>query len=493
MAFGLGNLTARMRTSGFRTSGSNSGWNLGRGANNRLLNFLNVEIPYTQVFSGMVRSGQVLSTFDFNQSDEELRRLSDQYNQNMAAALGNLAGRGIGSALTVGLGGVAGLSVPKISSGKLAREITKATTQKAREDIVGEVRTVLFTTGQLVANKTLIEGYIKLRTLLKNQPLPLLRTLFGDDTAFFIKNSWGEPDAPRLVLYEALEEKIEQIPNQLVRTFIENAVEEFGDTIIENGYIIASELDSALRNFQLQNSQTERVITLQTNADEPDSESFVISGDNYEVSEQEIRTTLNNWRAINNRDIGRIIAYDSEIIETLPIYRRIQIIYRSSPVPPFVNPDGTPAKKAVVTIPNLKKGITWNQIKRGVKYSKARPAYIWGDSVAVLKFVDKRKIRLQYSNTNTTRTAIEQYLRELSDLSTGIIRTITANDYLEQPRANRDLAINMYPTEAIMTLIDPTNPTYADQNTLDRATFKFPLWVDNEPQAFKDAQNQRFI
>ena len=116
MVFGFGNNTAPSITSGFRSSTANQGWNLFGGAKNAVVDYVNKEIPYSQVFSGFINAGQRISIFDFNKTDEQLQNELKAHNLTMASALGALNGRSIGKGIAIGGAGIAGVTVPKISS-----------------------------------------------------------------------------------------------------------------------------------------------------------------------------------------------------------------------------------------------------------------------------------------------------------------------------------------------------------------------------------------
>ncbi|NCO74171.1 MAG: hypothetical protein GW856_02770 [Cyanobacteria bacterium] len=490
MAFGFGGITASGLTRGFRSSEATSGFNFGRGARSGLVNFLKKEFSYTEIFGQMVQYQQQLSSFNWNATDEELKKKYEAMKLQGASALGGLVGRGIGSTLAVGLGGAAGLVVPKISSGQLAKKLIQAGSEDARDEIIGEMQSAMQQFKGMAINAGFIEGYINFRTFLKNQPESVLKGLgYPQQTIDFIKNRWGEKGSDPLVLQEALEETIESITDPLVEAFVEEAVDEFFESFIETGFVIAGELDSNLRQYQLDRVQTERRIELRTLADEPLSERFIINGTNYEEADQEIRERLQDWRLINSRDIGQIVTQDVEILEQHPQLRKLEITFRSRPHPPWINLDGSTAKTTTLTIPNFKEGLTWERLKRELKYNIAVPAYTWGNSVAVLKFTDKRKIRIQFDSVTMSNQAVEGLLKNYADLSNGIIKTITVNDYIELPNALRNNPIGMFPISCKFVGQNLTNLNNSNANRLPQTSYSFPLWTENEPDNFSNSIN----
>ena len=490
MTFGFGNNTAPSVTSGFRSAQANQGWNLFGGAKNAVVDYVNKEIPYSQVFSGFINAGQRISNFDFNKTDEQLQNELKAHNLTMASALGALTGRSIGKAIAIGGAGIAGVTVPKISSTNLAKRLIEATTEDAKDEILGEVENLFFTVKSLLSNRLLIEGYMKFRGFLKKQPLVVLERFFDSATARYIKNTWGEPEAEPLILSEIIEEKIESISNPLVQAFVEEAIEEGYESIIESGFIIAQELDSALAEFQMRASQPVQTITVQTIANEPNSEQIVIEGSNPEVIEGQVQEAITNWRTIQSRDIGNIIARDVEILRSNPQSRRLEITFKSRPHPPFVNADGSNADTATLTIPNVKQNISFDKLQRTLKYNKTTPAFIWGDSKARAWFKDKRMLKINFNGLTVARNYIKDYLKEIAELSDSIVEGVSASDILDQPAHQKNDPIPMFPVEAKLITRNLTLLRGRSTNEAPQVVYTFDLWTDNEPRDYATRFNQ---
>lgn len=483
--FGLGNNTAPPVTTGFRSSTGFGGFNIGNGLRSTVGNALRKEFSYTEIFSNLVQFQQTLSVFDWNATDAELRQKYEAYKTAIAGQMGEIVGRGIGSTLAVGLGGAAGVTVPKISSGQLAKRLMEAGSEQAREEIIEEVESAIQGIKGMALNLGAIETYINIRTFIKKKvPTAILEQVYGKQTTYFIKNIWGEPGAEDLILQEELEEKIESITNPQIRSFIEQATEAFFESIIETGFVIAGELDSAFREFQLTRAQNQsnqtRTITLQTVADEPNSERFLISADNYEEAQDEIRSTLQQWRIMQNRDVGQIVAQSAEIFRAYPQLRRLEITFASVKAPPLIEPNGQNAVIVTVKIPNLKKPITWREIKRTcLVYAD----YAWEDGnfniVAYLN--SKRKIKISAKDEIEGEKAI----RELAELTSDRVIRITSNQAVDQlPDLRRDIK-KLYPIKAKLInkdrMLDVNNRFEYNASTLQPESITFALWTDNEP------------
>lgn len=490
MPFGFGNNTAPSTISGFRSGQANQGWNPWSSARNGLTGIVNREIPYSTVFAGFINASQRISTFDFNQTDEELKRLLESHNTTMASALGALTGRSIGKALAIGGAGLAGITVPKIRSTALAKRLIEATTEEAREEIVEEVRSLFQITSSIFANRLLIEGYMKVRSFIKKQPLVVLERFFDPATARYIKNTWGEPDAPELIISEAIEERIEQIPNAMMRIFVEEAIEEGYDAFIESGFVIANELDQALAEFQLRQSEPEETITIETIAGEPDAEVIVIENQKEETIIEQAQTAITNWRLLQNRDIGNIVTSSVELVRSNPQSRKLEITFASVSTPPFVSRNNIPFHQTTITIPNIKRNISWDRLKRTLRYNRNIPAYTWGDSKARAYFKDKRMIKINYDPLNMTQQAIKEYLEELAELSDSELQGISASNILEQPTRDKDTGIGMYPIEGRLITRNLFNLQSGNVNSVPQDIYRFPIWTNGEQSDFTSEFNQ---
>lgn len=489
MPFGFGNNTAGNRTGGFRSSLANQGWNPYEGAKSFLLDKVNAEIPYTKVFSGFVSAGQRISNFDFNKTDEQLKEELKNYNIVLASSLGALAGRSIGKGLAIGGAGLAGITVPKISSTALAKRLVEASTENAKEEILEEVQNVFNVTKSLIGNRILIEGYMKFRSFLKKQPIFVLERFFEPEIADYIKNKWGAEGSEPLILSETIEEKIESISNPMIRAFVEEGTEEFFDSFIESGFIIAQELDTAFAEFQLKSSQAEQTIEIQTIADEPNSEKLIVSGTEQDNLIDTAQVALNNWRILQSRDVGHIVTRSVEVIRNNPQGRRLEITYRSKPFPPFVNEDGSPALEATLSIPNVKRFLSFDQIKRTLKYNPQVASHIYGNSSITLKFTKNRKLWLKFNSLNTSKETMQRYVEEIAELTQEVTYKISCSDVLEQPARNKVETLGLYPVEARLIRRNDLLLEGRNANSVPQSSYPFSLWLDNPPFDFQEEFN----
>ncbi|PHV63191.1 hypothetical protein [Cyanobacterium aponinum] len=488
MGFGWIQNVANNVRSGFNPSRMFSSFNHGDGVASVFANVLKQEFRYTEVFSFLVRASNTLSTFDWNATDEELRAKYKEINDDMASTWGGVFGRGIGSATAIALGGGSALVLPKISGARLAREVMKTASLDAKEQLIDETIEAVRETRNKAGTMLALEGFIRYRQLLKSIPLPLLTPLVGGnvETAQFIINGWGEEDGASFKISEKLDEKIEGIKNSVIQNFVQEAIEGFSDSFIDTGFVIAQEFDESLRQFQLSQSRTTEpeVIEIYPVAENPD-ERYVIEADTQEEIEQQAQQVINTHRVMSSRDVGQIVASSIEGYRSSPMIRKLEIVFRSIPRPPFYFPNGERAIEKVVSIPNVKMGLSWQRIKS--KFGNGNVAFNAGDRWAVLKFKNTRryiKVQLDDGQINSAEALLKDWA-SLSELEYD--PPVRTNDYQGQTAQQRRPSTPMYVVKGRLI--------HTNVNANGRIQRGFPniylfdLWQDDPPSNFSDFFN----
>jgi uncharacterized protein YaaR (DUF327 family) len=485
MGFGfIQNVENNSRT-GFNPARMFDGFNLSDGIKSQFAKWLGNEFKYTEIFSFLVRSSNSLSTFDWNATDKELRAKYKELNEEMASAWGAVFGRGIGSATAIALGGGAALMLPKISGARLATQVMGAASEQAKEELIDEVADALRETRGKAGNMLALEGFIRYRQLMKKMPKGVLVGFYGEETAEWIINGWGSEDGASYKISEKIDEKIENIQNSIIQEFVREAVEGFSDAFIDTGFVIAQEFDESLRQYQLANSGLEDfdVIEVFPNEENP-NESYIIEG-NREQLEQQTQDIINTYRVMQSRDVGQIVASSIETYRSTPMLRKLEIVFKSVARSPFIHSNGTRALEKIVSIPNVKKNISWATIKQ--KFGNGNVAFTAGDRWAVLKFKDTRRyIKVQLDDGSIT--SAESLLKEWAQLSElEYDPPIRINDYQDQTTRQRRPSTPMYAVKArlLHTNIDSNGRIVQGFPSI----YTFDLWQDDPPINFDDNFN----
>ena len=472
--------------SGFNPRQMFEGFNLGDGIKSQFAKWLGYEFKYTEVFSFLVRASNTINTFDWNATDIELRAKYKEMNEEMAGAWGAVFGRGIGSATAIALGGGSALMLPKISGARLAKQVMETASKEAKEELIDEVADAMRETRGKAGSMLALEGFIRYRQLMKKLPESVLTGLYGAETAHWIKHGWGAEGGASFKISEKIEEKIEGIKNSVIQEFVTEAIEGFSDSFIDTGFVIAQEFDESLRQFQLAQTRTEdpEVIEVYPNEDNPD-ERYILEGYTEEEFQGFVQQILNTQRVMQSRDVGQIIASSIDSYRSSPMLRKLEIVFRSVPRSPFMHPDGSRALEKVLSIPNVKKNISWQKIK--TTFGNGNVAFNAGDRWAVLKFKDTKrylKVRLDDASISGAEAMLKDWA-ELSELEYD--PPVAINDYQGQQPIDRRPSTPMYAVKGrlLHTNLGPNGRIIRSFPSI----YQFDLWQDDPPPNFADNFN----
>lgn len=459
-------------------------WDIRNGIRSGLIKALSHEFKYTQIFNFLVNKSSNLSTFDWNATDEEIRKQYKQLNEEIASNWGQVFGRAIGSSVSIALGSGSSLILPKISGARLADQIIKSASSQAREDLIDEIQQALNVTTRNTTSYLALEGFIQYRSLLKKMPESLLATIYGEETAKWIKTGWGNKNGPSLRISDKIEEKIESIKNEVIQEFVREAIDGFTDSFIDTGFVIAQEFDDALRQYQLNNRinrDNSQIIEIYPDADS--EERYLIQQGSQEEIENITEQIINNHRILQNRDVGQIIASSIDTYRSTPLLRKLEIIFKSKNKPPYYLSDGSRCLEKIISIPNVKKNLTWQHIKS--TFGNNRIAFTAGNNWCVLKFKNTRRyLKVQLDDVNNAESLLKEWAT-LSELE--YEPPIRTNNYQDLPAQYRTQPTPMYAVQGrlIHTNIEPSGRISRQPPSI----FKFDLWRDDPPDNFDDFFN----
>lgn len=438
-------------------------------------------INFSRIWGWIVATTSRLAVFDWNATNAEISRLQEQNTNSLFAVWGSAVGAGLGWLTGIGVGYGLGLAVPVIGGATLARTIAGATTAEAIDEIQGVLRAAFSQTVEVAANNTILEGYKRLRGLMKRVPRSFYQTLGGDYIADFVKEEWGQEGAPQLTIAGEVETAIESIGSDKLRAFVENAVEEYLDSFVESGYIIAQELDAAYAQSKMLNDRqggtASRAVTIVPDASVP-HEKLYVEGTESEVKER-VAQTISNLRVLGHRDLGEIVGQPvGEYLRAQPHRRKATVIFKSLDGRATRDPNGDRARQVTYTIPDLERILTWNEIKRAV-----RP-YNWGEWRATANLNNGRQMAVY----GASAVEAEDKLRDLLELSTADIVTLSISQEKDRDFRVKKRVTRMYPykMKLLVRRFDPDGSSYidADGNAYSDFNYVIPLWPDEEPPEF---------
>jgi len=401
-----------------------------------------------------------IAYFDWNQSDEMIRNQIRANNLNMVAQLGELVGVGSVWLGSVAIAGLATLKWP-VLAGKIMLDLAEA----GGDEIRSEVRGLLSAAKVSLARNAVLGSLLGARSL----------RLFGMEPITEPREPW--------ILAEKIEERVDSIDNDYLRVFVENFIEGAVDSLIEVGYVVTYSVEEFYRSAQLAQEQAlgeKRGVEIQFDERVPD-EKIIVSG-RQELTMQTVESALVNHRLVYGRDVGQIVGMSLPDYQRSGIHKRkLTIVFKSKDAPPWINPPGSdPCKEISYSIPEVEFNLTWQELKRA-----ARP-WNWGRFRATAKMETGRQMAVY----GATESEAETKLRELAELSTLDILTMTVSEEKDRHINLRKYSTRMYPAYATLLVRRPTTDdrgvTGRDGQKYSSETIRVDLWPDTEPPGFQN-------
>lgn len=407
-----------------------------------------ISFSASQIWGWVVSGLTKLKAFNWNASDEELKKMIDSANLGLASVWGSFVGAGVGWIAGIGIGYGISFACPVIGGAALARVVAANAGKEALEELGASLKNAIGTTVGTLANNALVTGYMNYRRLLKNAPEGLLNAIYGSDTAKFIRNTWGNKGGPNLSFNTQMEEAIEAIPNEALKRFLDAALEEAWDSFCEAGFVVAQEIDSAYAQHKLGQANflgSERSVTLLPDK-EVKGEKLTLYNLPQKTMMATVQQTINTQRLINNRDVGALVGMPIEdYMKAKPQTLRLVIQLFSIKEPPFVSRSGSAKlQRVTITIPDARRSsVDWDKIKLACGGPNG---YTYGHYRATANLDNGRQMALYASSP----TEAENRLRAFVDLSTAKILTLSITDEkktgerLKRPQLYKE-AVKVYP------------------------------------------------
>lgn len=193
---------------------------------------------------------QFVWNFNWNASDKEL----DQSVTSAFNALGGTLGGTIGSALGyLACGAVPGAVIFAFNE-PMGAYVLKELGEEALDEMAGNVANLIRQTGNLLMRSVAVSIYKNVRSLLRKPDSKVRQQLMsqGKLSPEQINKAIAARNKPWSFAI-AFDDFVERIPNAFLRNFVEELVEEFADSCVEAGYVVANAMDSYLATQKLAN------------------------------------------------------------------------------------------------------------------------------------------------------------------------------------------------------------------------------------------------
>lgn len=151
-------------------------------------------------------------------------------------------------------------------------------------------------------------------------------------------------------------------------------------------------------------------------------------------------------RAVFNKDVGQIIGLPAADVQRPKRQERIlSILFKDKEKPPWKENNKNP-KSVDYKIPNCKKGLTWEQIKR------AAPPFTWGEYRATATMSSGRQMAVY----GASKEEAIKMVRSLATLSTDTIVKLRTSDDVQVDPDKIKVPTRYYPCYATL-MSEPTD------------------------------------
>lgn len=455
-----------------------------------------LSITATTIWSWIVGGTIYILNFNFGATDQELLAQVETVKSSLAGQLGELVGVTMGWLVC---GFVPGAIMFKLNEA-LALHILKNVSEEALDEILDEIGTLLVMIRNYIAKKTFTNLYIGVRALIKNAANGDSDTLAGGIIERFFKffpglgeaaKKWGENKGETWTIAEFIEEKIESIENDLLQNFVEEALEAFGESCVEAGYIVANSIDTFYAQQALSRESIlgpNRTIELfpDRSVDEPFREGIILTG-RQEILGTQIVQTMATHQQLRHRDVGVMVGEPiTTFARKIPANLSLKIVWTN-------RKDGRQGDITTqTTISNVSKLElrSWAKIKLLAGKDNGR---MYGNIMVKLEMSDNSKITV-HSATVQAGVSLAKDLAQLSeagidwastrnDLREGELGTFYDDDIIEDPVIV--YPYKMYIINKFRILNESREGRITRRGRIETITYPIDLWVENEPPNYE--------
>jgi len=432
-----------------------------------------ISFSFTKLWSWIVSGVQFIYNFDWNVNDTAIDKQIEGLWNSFGGILGGAVGRTIG---WIGCGLVPAATVFSFNQ-SMGAYLLKEVGEQAIDEMLDAASEVINAGFRMSTQATFLWLYKDVRRALKDPSNPFgaaLRSVMGNRQV----DNWGTGES--WTMAKAVEKKIESIPNTFWRNLTEEAFEEGTEACIEAGFAVAGGIDAWLAQQAMQQNSvlgSDRTVELVPDRSAPD-ERIILSG-----PEALLRPTIVNVIAthqmLGNRDVG-VLINGTPVDDTVrpgTQERRLMVEFKEKTAPPWVMPDGKRARRRQITVFDVKRGLTWEEVKLAAKQ------YTSGQRLVNAQLDNGHQMQVYASTENEGL----QKIKELLKLSTAEILPNGVRDsgYVDPTTRRRELPYLVYPTKAVLVW-KRRSPDLAGREDINgriwtEERIEFDLWPEREP------------
>ncbi len=477
-----------------------SGGSTGSGIISKILNFAGwltsgvkslFRFSASGVWGGIVQTTAFLWHFNWNASDEQLDAQLEGIQNQIATVLGTTFGNLAGYYVC----GMLPASKMLRFNEALGARILEEVSEEAFDEFANNLAQLCRTAWYLTAAATITTAYKNTRRVIKgifeNPDSPqsqALEAIFGDKTQEAIA-AWGNDNQP-WTFAEEVDDRVDSIDNTYIRNFTEEFLEEFFDSCVEAGYIVAHGIDAFYAQQRLQRDiilGSEEGVEIKPNRES--DERIVLVG-REQLIKPVITQTMANSQFVENRDIGQIMGLPTrEHVKRERLKLSVKIVWKSTQKPPWGKAD-----LVECTIPQVDRTkLEWQLIK---SLAGGENGFTTGRFLAIANLTGGFQMKIW----GATEQEAESRLKALLQLSEETFLTINITELTKQGEraAGKPMekeSYQVYP--AYMTILNQTKTLNQEQKGIATLTGLYKrrdqqilLWTSREPRSFKSVVSE---
>lgn len=446
-----------------------------------------ISFSLTTLWGAFVSTAQFIWNFDWNMSDQSI---DQQIQQRWNAILGMLGGT-LGNLFGYLACGVVPAATIAVFNEPLGAYVLKNVGEEMAEEFLSNLAGLVKYTFMSGVQSLLLIGFKNLRKWIKSNSA-LVGRIFGQKAEGAIK-AWGEPNSKPWSFAIAMNDAVESIPNEGLKNFVEEFLEEAWDGCVEAGYVVANSIDSYLAAEKLKQQimpPAGEVKYVEIKPNRKNDEHRIVLAGAEEYLKPVIVQTLTDIQLMEEINIGTFVgAPIDEVLRAKPLTISLRIQFYNVQKPPYYKPKGeTRLVKPYCSIPDVDPAkLDWAIIKQCCGGANG---YLFGRFCASA-FLDNGR---QMAIYGASKDEAEDRLNELVKLSKAKFLkkpTITENreedssgTYMKQPT-------RVYP--AFFTIMNqyqipgaPNSGIPINGKRYARKREKIDLWLDEKPYDFEE-------
>jgi len=448
-------------------------------------------LDFSTIWDSVVNAYFTLKYFDWNATDQALQAQIDANNKAIvtaaASALGTTLGWSVVRLANLWIGRFGGKSkaaaARSIKVPVLSARVGLALAEEGNEEIRAGVYQFLTTARQAMISNTMIAAVLTAR---RNEwfGMSSITTAMADGS-----------------INAKIEEQIEKLP-EFWRQPVEEFIESFEEAIIDAGYVVSFQIDDHIAAVKA--AQAEQPIrTIEVEFKDSD-EKLTFSGPQ-ELVKQSVINALATREVLADRDVGQVLGYPITEQEWNPKLqlRQLKITYSSrSKAPWWVEPkkrssnyqtgNSTTGKKetqkrarrADITIPDVRPGLTWQEIKT------AAGTYRRGNFLVSMMLESGRDMQIWAATPAEGRQTLLR-LAKLSQFEP-IEGTLRAEEVLDLNPARKKPIEKMHPVFFVLLWrkqsVKPDGKISWDGQAYNEKIQKIDLWPAEAPSEYEPAR-----